>query len=240
MIDRMDEIQQKIIEEDNVNRIRGNIKLVWWLAVIVLVFFGVILGIYRIANPNFIILKIFIFILILSIIILPIAIGFHIYTKRKHRKEITKEDSDLKLPEPISTDIARKLADDLLLDLKYNYFKNKVIDGSSNFGKTGRTLIYSCIGIGEYKDKVQDDGETWYAVIINQHYPSRNWIGEISGISDKKISVEQNRLAIDPSDEPSIEETITRNPLLGTETITKRKAPSVSDKNKKSKEKSEL
>ncbi len=206
-------------------------KLVRIFSAILAVFFIIVLVMIKIANPEF---KLGLMLLICGIIIvffLSIIIGYHFLQKRKNRDVVKEPGLTDKMPQPITLGQCHSLVKEILEDPKYaEYVPCPDSETCELWGKSLKSNIYTYIGSGIYSgDK--------YCVVINRHYPN-----ELTSVlinpTKHEIHRAKNYCAKSPTDEPEFEETLRRNPLLGTEEVIRR--PVKKEEESKEKKKEEL
>lgn len=194
-----------------VNGSKSNIKLVYIVAGIAAFLFAAAVIIYKVNAPEFSTPKMIVWIALAWIIIAGGAGGFHYYTRRQKTKIIEEQIAD-KLPPAITKAQARLHALKLLRDEPFSdYIRDVEVESTGLFGKSKRSSIYTLIGKGQYS------ANTKYCIIINQHFPEEKSTVLLNATAPQ-ISRYQNIAAVDPEDEPVVEERIDRDLATGKET----------------------
>lgn len=196
-----------MVENNIINtQIKNNAKYVWIIASVVFVIALITLFVYKYYNPEFTLSKLLIRFGIVVVVLIALSIGINFYMN-KTKTEVAQSKNTI-LPAAITKSEAKKIAENLLANEYYDYFKDIEIDATGQFGQTKSSSIYTIYGKGLYTRKK-------YCVLVNQNYPNeKNVI--LFEPTLQNISKWQNLIAFDPKDDPNVEITETSNPITQT------------------------
>jgi len=203
-------------------------KLVRILSAILGVAFIVVLILVKVANPDFKLGMLLFFIVLIVLLFVGINVGFHFWSKRsKLDRSQTSTKVAEKLPPAITLEQARELAKRAVENEYYaDYIPNSGGETNELLGKTVKSYVYTYKSKGVYEDDT-------YVIVMNRHFPNET-MNILINPKPRDIDRAKTLAASHPEDEPSVEITERKNPLLGTEEIiTKTTRESKKEKEKK-------
>lgn len=207
------------------------------LMIIIFIIIGVVclisLALIKFSNPQFplgAVISIGIVIVLFFIIMIGIYTFWQNRAKNKSSPEKVKDKKEEKLPPAITIEQARELAIKQLKHPLYADYPNGSNKETNEFlGKNVKSYVYSYTTIGEHTKQK-------YVIIMNRHYPNET-LNILIDPSDYEINKSKLNAAFSPDDEPDVEITERKNPLLGTEEVIRKETRSkVEKKNEEKKE----
>lgn len=143
-----------------------------------------------------------------------------------------------KLPESIPIEECRIIRDREILEQYQNYLSSPDYEDVPSVGVGVKSSIYMCLAKGKYDEPYASENYPKYFIAINTHYPDKK-LAIVKNPSSQQIEKVISRLASFPEGEPDIREITEKNPLLGTERVTKETLHKREEKKEK-KEKEDL
>ena len=198
------EIEVKNAENINIER---TLKI---FAVVIGIFLLACIVLIKVINPNLSLL----WVIILMAVVIGVSCLMFFWFRLFKKKEIKEEKITVgKLPQPLSLDSLRRLAQSALTNEFYaNHLQAATDEKFYHIGKINKARIFVYHSKLLYADEAKN-GEVY--IIINAHFPE-----ELRSILIDPTPYELNHtikmLSNEPEDEPNISESVIFNPMTNT------------------------
>lgn len=195
-------------------------KAIFIAAITIFIVYSVILFMYKYNNDTFSMTKLLIFIGAGILVLGGIPTIFWYLNNRdsKLRDKLRKEFKSL--PEPVSVEECRIIRDKEILEHYENYLDVPEFEDTPSVGIGIKSSIYMCLATGKYDDPYASENYPKFFIAINMHFPDKKK-AIIKDPTPTQMEKVLARIASFPEGDPDIREIIERNPLLGTERVTK-------------------
>lgn len=146
-------------------------------------------------------------------------IYWYLQNRDKKLRDLLKNEFK-NLPQPISIEECRIIRDKEILEQYENYLETPEFEDTPSVGVGIKSSIYICLCTGKYDDPYASENYPKFFIAINMHYPDKKK-AIIKDPTPSQMEKVLSRIASFPEGEPDIREIVERNPLLGTERVTK-------------------